>query len=98
MPKTYVVIYSVGPGWLTGKPMAEQPLQEHWDYLQTLYNEGVLIEGGPYLDDSGGLLLIRAEDLDDAWDIVEHDPAVIDQIFVPEIHPWYQGDWANSGG
>lgn len=98
MTKTYAVVYSIGPGWQTGRPLQEQALQEHGDYLYLLHKEGVLIEGGPYLDDSGALLLIRAEDLDEAWDIVEHDPAVLDQIFIPEIHPWFQGDWANYGG
>lgn len=91
--KTYAVIYEVGRGWQMGKPLEEQPLAEHGEWLRYLYQQGILIEGGPYLDDSGGLALIRAEDIDAAWEIVEQDPAVINEIFVPEVHPWFQGNW-----
>lgn len=95
--RTYAVIYEVGRGWLMGKPLAEQPLAEHGEWLRYLYQQGILIEGGPYLDDSGGLALIRAEDIDAAWEIVEQDPAVINEVFVPEVHPWFQGKWGNEG-
>lgn len=74
--------------------MEEQPLAEHGEYLRYLYQQGILIEGGPYLDDSGGILLIRADNLDMAWEIVEADPAVINEIFLPEVHPWFQGNWS----
>jgi uncharacterized protein YciI len=53
-----------------------------------------LIAGGPYLDDSGGVNLIYAEDIDAAWEIVEQDPAVVSGVFVPEVHPWFYGNWA----
>jgi len=92
--RTYAVIYEVGRGWLMGKPLEEQPLGEHWNYLRYLHQQGILIAGGPYLDDSGGLTLIYAEDIDAAWEIVEQDPAVVSGVFVPEVHPWYHGNWA----
>ena len=91
--RTYAVIYDVGRGWQMGKPIEEQALGQHYDFLQYLFQQGILIEGGPFLDDSGGLALIRAEDIDAAWEIVEQDPAVINDVFVPEIHPWFQGNW-----
>ncbi|MBI1279517.1 MAG: hypothetical protein GC179_15410 [Anaerolineaceae bacterium] len=91
--RTYAVIYDVGRGWKMGKPIEEQALEDHYQFLQYLFQQGILIEGGPYLDDSGGLALIRAEDIDAAWELVEQDPAVINEVFVPEIHPWFQGNW-----
>lgn len=94
--RTYAVVYEIGRGWHLGKPIEEQALNEHYNFLQYLYQQGILIEGGPYLDDSGGLALIRAEDIDAAWEIVEQDPAVINEVFVPEIHPWFQGNWGNT--
>lgn len=92
--RTYAVIYEIGRGWQMGKPIEEQALGQHYDFLQYLFQQGILIEGGPYLDDSGGLALIRAEDIDAAWEIVEQDPAVLNEVFVPEIHPWFQGNWS----
>ncbi len=94
--RTYAVIYDVGRGWQLGKPIEEQGLEGHYEFLQYLFQQGILIEGGPYLDDSGGLALIRAEDIDAAWELVEQDPAVINGIFVPEIHPWFQGNWGGQ--
>ncbi len=95
--KTYAVIYQPGPGWLPGKPVFEQPLNAHWDYLNTLYHQGLLIEGGPYSDDSGGVVLLRAGDLDEAWEIVDLDPSIVDGVFIAEVHPWFQVDWSNYG-
>lgn len=94
--RTYAVIYEIGRGWQMGKPIEEQALGQHYDFLQYLFQQGILIEGGPYLDDSGGLALIRAEDIDAAWEIVEQDPAVLNEVFVPEIHPWFQGNWGGQ--
>lgn len=94
--RTYAVIYEIGRGWQMGKPIEEQALAQHYDFLQYLFQQGILIEGGPYLDDSGGLALIRAEDIDAAWEIVEQDPAVLNEVFVPEIHPWFQGNWGGQ--
>ncbi len=97
MSKTFAIVYTPGSGWLTGRPIFEQPLEQHWQYLHWLYQNGILIEGGPYTDDSGGIVLIRAGDLDEAWEVVEQDPAVASQIYTAEVHPWYQIDWANYG-
>jgi uncharacterized protein YciI len=86
--RQYVVLLKHGPKWLPGKSVAEQPLLEHGKYLKALMDKGTLQWAGPFLDDSGGLVLLNAADDSEARRIAEHDPGVIAQILVPEIHPF----------
>jgi len=89
----YLLIYRPGPGWLTGKPMAEQPLKEHFKYMLSLYTEGTIKFAGPFMDDSGGAVVFEAENENDAKAVVAGDPAVRSGVFVAELHPWGLVDW-----
>ena len=91
--KTFIVIYKPGPGWLPGKSLREQPLQEHGKYVFSLHAQGVLKLGGPFADDAGGATVIEAADDAEAKAIVAKDPAVVAQIFVTEVHPWALVQW-----
>lgn len=46
---TYLVVYRPGPGWITGKPITEQPLKGHGRYMLSLYTKGALKSAGPFL-------------------------------------------------
>jgi len=85
---TFIVIYKPGPGWLPGKSLKEQPLQEHGKYILGLYSKGLLKFGGPFADGTGGAAVFEAADESEAKTIVAKDPAVISQIFVGDLHPW----------
>lgn len=37
MNYTYLVVCRPGPAWLPGKPLSEQPLQEHGKYMLSLH-------------------------------------------------------------
>jgi uncharacterized protein YciI len=91
--KTFIVIYKPGPGWVPGKSLREQPLQEHGKYILSLYSQGLLKLGGPFADETGGAAVFEAADDKDAKAIVAKDPAVVSQIFVPEVHPWALVQW-----
>jgi uncharacterized protein YciI len=90
---TYLVIYRPGPGWLAGKPLAEQPLKEHGKYMLDLYSKGTTKFAGPFLDDSGGAVVFEAENENDAKATVAGDPAVRSGVFVAELHPWGLVNW-----
>ena len=85
--KFYVLIYSVGPAWKTGVPMDGQGLRPHFFYWKSMRDAHKLFEAGP-LDANGGLILLRAKSLDDAKDIMAHDPAIMGGIFAGEAHTW----------
>jgi uncharacterized protein YciI len=90
---TFIIIYRPGAAWLAGKPRAEQSLQEHGKYLLGQYRDGRLRFAGPFEDDAGGMAVIEALSLEEAQAIVDHDPAVLKQILVYEIHPLQLIPW-----
>ena len=57
MTDSYAAYYEPGPNWLKGKPLNDQPLKSHVDYLVSLHEQGKLSMGGPLADGSGGLVV-----------------------------------------
>ncbi len=87
--KQYVVLQKRGPKWVPGKPAGEQALRNHGRYLQEQMTRGALQLAGPFLDDSGGMILYNARDEAEVRAIVEHDPGVVDGILAVEwIRPF----------
>jgi uncharacterized protein YciI len=85
----YVVLLKRGPKWATGKPAAEQALGNHGRYLQEQMTKGALQLAGPFLDDSGGLIVYNAKDEAEVRAIAEHDPGVVNEILAVEsIRPF----------
>jgi uncharacterized protein YciI len=56
--------------------------------MRSLQALGTLVLGGPFLDDAGGLIVVRAEDADEARTLLQADPAVQEGVMVAEAHPW----------
>jgi uncharacterized protein len=97
MPKTFVVLYTPGTAWLPDKPVWEQPLRAHGEYMKQLYDTGKMTQGGPYTDNGGGLTILSVEDEAEAQQIIEKDPAVVHGIMNAELHPWYSVNWDTFG-
>ena len=97
MSETYLIIHTPGPAWIKGKGFHEQRLREHGAYMHALYKEGILLEGGPFLDHSGGMALIRVGSLEEAEGIIQEDPAVQTGVFAADLRPWMRVDWENYG-
>ena len=93
----FAIIFGRGPAWLEDHPVFEQPLAEHGAYELSLFQAGTLLSGGPFLDDSGGLSIIRCADRAAAEAIIAADPAVAKGIMSAELRPWYQVDWTTYG-
>ena len=84
----FVAIYRRGPGWLPGKPLREQPLKPHLDYLLGLHRQGKLTMGGPFGDETGGLVLLDVANLEDASALIAADPAIIAGLLQAEVKAW----------
>src|ERR1700679_1075112 len=82
--KQCVVLLKRGPKWVAGKPAGEQALANHGRYLQEQMTKGPLQLAGPFLDDSGGLVLYNAKDEQQVRAIAEHDPGVVAGILAVE--------------
>jgi uncharacterized protein YciI len=81
----FVVLLKHGPNWIPGKSVSEQPLLKHGRYLQELMDKGTLQLAGPFLDDSGGFILLNAANESEARRIVAHDPGVTEGILEADI-------------
>ena len=89
----FLITYSAGPAFLSGKPLNEQPLKEHLAYMIELHRRGVLRMAGGFADNSGGAAFVDAATLDEAREIAEADPAVKTQVFIYQLHQWNLVPW-----
>jgi uncharacterized protein YciI len=55
--------------------------------MKSLRDAHKLFAAGPF-DADGGLILLRAKSLDDAKDVMAHDPAIVRGIFAGVAHTW----------
>ena len=96
--KQYLVLLKRGPKWVAGKPAGEQALGNHGRYLQEQMTKGALQFAGPFLDDSGGLILYKGRDEAEVRAIAEHDPGVVNGILAVDlIRPFLLAFDAASG-
>ncbi|MGO4275404.1 YciI family protein, partial [Paenibacillus sp. TAF58] len=73
----FLIYYSHGDAWITGKPTNQQPhIFQHAIYIQNLFNEGKIILAGPFDDHSGGTSIIEVSNEEEANDVMNNDPIV----------------------
>ena len=61
----------------------------HRIYVKGLMEQGRLITGGPFTDDSGALLIYEAETIKEVNEMIADDPYTTDGVFVScEVKPW----------
>jgi uncharacterized protein YciI len=97
MSQTYLILHTPGPAFHQGKSMFEQPLFEHGAYWKKQFDAGKLRLGGPFTDDSGGAVVIEVADEAEAQQILVQDPAVIEQVLIARLLPWYLVAWEGYG-
>lgn len=85
----FAFYYTPGPNWLSGKPINEQPLQNHIGYMLHQHAQGKVAIAGPLVDNAGGLNVFRTETLEEAQAIMHNDPAITQGVCVGVIHPWF---------
>ena len=85
----FAVRFLPGAKWIAGKPANEQPgIDDHVRNLGQWHDRELLYCGGPFLDGTGGLSVLRVSSLEKANALVAEDPAVRAGLLVSEIHPW----------
>lgn len=88
-PVVYAVVFRPGRSWAESRPVMEQAgIMEHLDYLDERRLAGELLMSGPFLDDTGGIVVYRVETLDEARALAERDPAVPSGLLDYTVHPW----------
>jgi len=85
---SYAAYYEPGPKWLKGKPLNDQPLKSHVDYLVSLHEQGKVSMGGPLADGSGGLVIFTVENQEEVDTLLSSDPAIANGIFAVTVKKW----------
>lgn len=61
----------------------------HREYLGGLLKEGKLVAAGPFIDDSGALIIYEASNRNDAIQLIQNDPFYHAGIFLNyQLRPW----------
>jgi uncharacterized protein YciI len=85
----FVLVYRQGPNWKSDLPVRQQPnLGAHGAYMKRLFDQGATLAAGPTTDAPGGLVILRADSLEQAQAMMAADPAVTTGLFVGEAHAW----------
>jgi uncharacterized protein YciI len=85
----YALFHSPGPRWKDGLGFREQPgVGAHVQYMAQQQQAGLLVFGGPFLDDSGGMMVLRVDSIEEAIVIAEADPTVTDGLLRVTVKPW----------
>ena len=85
----FVLLHSPGPGWQAGVSFREQPkIVEHVRYMGGFMGTGQLALGGPFLDNSGGMMILRAASIDEAQKIADADPCVKSGLLKVAVREW----------
>ena len=85
----FALIHRPGPAWQDGVGYREQPgIERHVAYMRSLFDQGRMPMGGPFLDDSGGMMLLEADSLDEATAVARADPTVGEGLLCVDVRQW----------
>jgi uncharacterized protein YciI len=84
----YVLFHSPGAKWVSGVSFQEQPgVMEHVKYMAGFVESKKLVEGVPFLDNSGGMMVFNGTK-EEAEKIANADPAVKAGLLKVTVKPW----------
>jgi uncharacterized protein YciI len=83
MKNTFVILWTHGPAWVEGKTVREQPYwDEHAVFMDRLFENGMVVLGGPFADGTGSLVIVEAESSEQGVaDLFAQDPFAVRGIF-----------------
>lgn len=78
------------------KPLNEEIIMSHVEYIRGLESQGKLILCGPFTDYPGGMVIVVAEDLNEATNIANSDPYIASGYKSFEIRTLMQANEENN--
>jgi uncharacterized protein YciI len=96
----FVIVLKPGPEWTPGVDFRHQEgIEEHTRYYRALLATGKLDMGGPFLDDSGAMMVpVAGLSEADVAEFAVKDPAVVRGVVTFEIRKWYLAMRRSSHG
>lgn len=91
MKSTFVILWMPGPAWVAGKTVREQPYwDEHAAFMDRLFENGMVVLGGPFADGTGSLVIVEAESERELADLFASDPFAVHGIFAfSSLKQWH---------
>jgi uncharacterized protein YciI len=84
----YVLFHSPGAKWVNNLSFQQQPgVMDHVNYMASFLESKKLVEGGPFLDNSGGMMVFSGTK-EEAEKIANADPAVKAGLLKVTVKPW----------
>jgi uncharacterized protein YciI len=89
-PPTYFVLsHTPGRIWDHGKAFRNQPgIDQHVAYWSGYADKGQIVLGGPFLDNSGGMMILDVPTPEAAHAMAEADPTVKSSLLAVTVRPW----------
>jgi hypothetical protein len=63
-------------------------LEQHLGYMSGFADKGRIVMGGPFLDNSGGMMIFDVPTIEDARTIAQGDPTVKSGLLTVTVKPW----------
>jgi len=83
-----VLFHSPGERWVDSLSFRDQPgIEEHVNYMGLLLKNKKLVLGGPFLDNSGGMVIFDGT-IEEAEKAANDDPAVKNCLLKVKVKPW----------
>ncbi|MGG1664409.1 YciI family protein [Brevibacillus sp. NRS-1366] len=60
----------------------------HLEYVNELYKQGKVFMAGPFTDKTAGLVIYKAESLEEARKLAEADPVIVEGARTLELREW----------
>ena len=90
-PRVYVILLHY-----TEFKITRELIESHVAYLRELEKEDRLVLCGPFAENKGGMVIIRAGSIDEAKAISERDPFVQLKARRPEVLTWHLANHENN--
>jgi uncharacterized protein len=86
----YAAFLRPGSLWNPDKPVREQPFwDEHARFMDALFEQGLIILGGPFADRTGSLVIVAADSAAQVSEIYRSDPwTEKDVLVVDHVKEW----------
>jgi len=87
-----VIVHRPGPMWPDPKHefLDQEGLRAHIDHYRILDDRGLLLLGGPFLNDGGGMMIVAGEaGLERMRRFAGADPAVKSGLLLAEVYSWF---------
>ena len=75
---------------------SKETIKRHIEHLRKLDKSGCLILCGPFTDYPSGMIIVRAEDKEEATKIAQSDPFVQEKVRNFEIRSWLLANAENN--